>query len=384
MTTRCAALIVAGGRGERLAGPLPKQYQPLAGRPVLRHALERFLAHPRVDAVRVVIDPAHRAHYDAAAAGLALLPPVAGGASRQELVRLGLESLADAPPAWVLIHDAARPLVELALIERVCLALEEAAGVLPGLAVTDLLRRVEGGRLVGEVDRTGLMRAQTPQGFHFPVIIEAHRRLAGQSFTDDAALAAAAGIDVVTVEGSEDNMKITLPGDLEMAARRLGAGVHVRTGLGFDVHALVAGRRLMLCGIEIPFERGLAGHSDADVALHAVTDALLGTIGAGDIGTHFPPSDPRWHDADLARFLSHAARLVAEAGGTIEHVDLTLICERPKIGHHRPAMLARLAELLDLPLDRVSLKATTTEGLGFTGRGEGIAAQAVATVSLGS
>ncbi len=233
-----------------------------------------------------------------------------------------------------------------------------------------------------EVDRAGLVRAQTPQGFAFPAILEAHRRLRGRPFTDDAAIARAAGLAVMAVDGEEANLKITRPEDLDMARHHLETRRSCRVGMGFDVHAFAAGRRLVLGGLEIPFDLGLAGHSDADVMLHALTDALLGAIGAGDIGVHFPPGDPRWSDAASSVFLQHAAGLVRDVGGAIEHVDTTLICERPKLGPHREAMRARIASLLGIGTDRVSLKATTTEGLGFTGRGEGIAAQAVATISL--
>ncbi len=381
---RCTALIVAGGRGERLGGALPKQYQLLAGRPVLRHAIKAFLAHPGIHTVRVVIDPEHRGHYERATAGLGLEEPISGGRTRQESVRLGLEALAAAasPPDLVLIHDGARPLVSGALIDRVIGMLADAPAVLPAVAVVDSLRRLVDGRLVGEVDRAGIARAQTPQGFAFRPILEAHRRLRDEAFTDDAAMARAAGLEVAAVAGEETNLKITLPEDLETATRHLDQGRRTRVGMGFDVHAFAEGRRLVLGGLEIPFERGLAGHSDADVLLHALTDALLGAIGAGDIGVHFPPSDARWKDVDSGVFLEHAAHLVEEAGGVIEHVDATLICERPKLGPHREAMRARIAFLLGIVPENVSLKATTTEGLGFTGRGEGIAAQAVATVSI--
>lgn len=380
---RCVALIVAAGRGERLGGDLPKQYRSLAGRPMLRHTVERFLGHPALDAVRVVIDEDHATHYRRATAGLDLLAPVPGGASRQESVRRGLESLAGLEPERVLIHDAARPLASAALIARVAGALDGAWAALPALPVVDTLKRGEAGKVEGEVPRAGLWRAQTPQGFRFEAILEAHRAQAGRGLTDDAAVASAAGIEVMLVEGEEDNMKITHPADMARAGRLLAdAPRRWRTGQGFDVHRLVEGRPLILAGVAIPFEKGLAGHSDADVVLHAVTDAILGAIAAGDIGQHFPPSDPRWKDADSAQFLEHAVALAARAGGALENVDVTVLCERPKIGPHREAMRARLAAILGLPEDRVGIKATTTEQLGFTGRGEGIAAQAVATLSF--
>ena len=378
-----AALIVAAGRGERLGAPRPKAYVPLAGRPLLRHGLERFLAHSGVDAVLAVIDPAHAGHYAEAVAGLDLPPPALGGPTRQASVLAGLEALADRAPGWVLIHDAARPFPSPALIDRVLDRLTTAAGVLPALRVVDSLRLIDGeGHLDGEAARDNLVRAQTPQGFAYASILAAHRALAATSFTDDAALARAAGIVVVTVTGDEDNFKVTHPDDMIRAERLAAPAWRWRTGTGFDVHRLTPGRPCIIGGVTIPAEKGLDGHSDADVALHALTDAILGTIAAGDIGHHFPPSDPKWRDADSALFLEESARLVGAAGGVLEHVDLTVICERPRLGPHRDAIRARIAALLALPPAAVSVKATTTERLGFTGRGEGIAAQAAATVRL--
>jgi 2-C-methyl-D-erythritol 4-phosphate cytidylyltransferase/2-C-methyl-D-erythritol 2,4-cyclodiphosphate synthase len=378
----CVALVVASGRGERFGGERPKQYLPLAGRPVLRHCLERFCRHPGIDRVRAVIHPDDDALYAAAADGLDLLDPVPGGATRQESVRLGLESLAGDPPDCVLIHDGVRPLVGRALIDRVLDALRTHAGALPAVAVTDTLKRGDRGVVVGTVGRGGLHRAQTPQGFSYRGIVEAHRRFAGAAMTDDAALAEAAGLTVALVAGDEDNLKVTEPADLARAERLLAALWRPCTGLGFDVHRLAQGDGVILLGVHLPCPFRLVGHSDADVGLHALTDALLGAIGAGDIGAHFPPSEARWAGADSAIFLDHARDLVTAAGGRIAHVDVTLICEQPKIGPHRAAMTARLADLLALPPGRVSVKATTTEGLGFAGRGEGIAAQAIATVML--
>ncbi|HEX6015204.1 MAG TPA: bifunctional 2-C-methyl-D-erythritol 4-phosphate cytidylyltransferase/2-C-methyl-D-erythritol 2,4-cyclodiphosphate synthase [Geminicoccaceae bacterium] len=379
---RTVALVVAAGRGERFGAGAPKQYADLGGKPVLRRAVEAFARHPRVDGVRVAIGAEDRAAYARAVAGLDLLEPVLGGNSRQETVRRGLESLAELAPARVLVHDAARPLVSAAVIGRVLAALDDHPAALPVLPVVDSLKRTEGRVVVGAVPRDGLARAQTPQGFRFEEILAAHRGADGHDHTDDAAIAAAAGLEVAWVEGEESNMKVTRPADLADAERFLGAHTRWRTGLGFDVHAFAPGRPLVLCGVPIPHELGLAGHSDADVAFHAVTDALLGAIGAGDIGSHFPPSDPRWRDADSARFLRYAAALVAERGGRVENVDLVIVCERPKIGPHRAEMAARLAEALGVGADQVSVKATTSERLGFTGRGEGIAAQAVASVAL--
>jgi 2-C-methyl-D-erythritol 4-phosphate cytidylyltransferase/2-C-methyl-D-erythritol 2,4-cyclodiphosphate synthase len=378
----CVALVVASGRGSRFGGDRPKQYLPLAGKPLLRHCLERFCRHPGIDRVRTVIHPDDGALHAEAAQNLKVLEPVLGGATRQESVRLGLESLAGDPPELVLIHDGVRPLLDAAVIDRVLEGLRAHAAVLPALPVIDTLKRGAEGTVTGTIDRTGLFRAQTPQGFAYDRILAAHRRFAGAALTDDAALAEAHGLTVAVVAGDEDNLKITEPADLARAERMLRTSWRCCTGLGFDVHRLAPGEGLVLLGVHIPCPLRLLGHSDADVGLHALTDALLGTIGAGDIGSHFPPTDARWAGADSALFLTYARDLVAAAGGRIEHVDVTLICEQPRIGPHRAAMVARLAGLLGLSAGRVSVKATTTEQLGFTGRGEGIAAQAVASVRL--
>ena len=393
--TGAAALIVAAGRGRRVGGYPPKQYRPLRGRAVLAHGVRRFAAHPGIDRVRVVIDPddrplydeAMRAHADAPAG--TLLAPIGGGESRQESVRLGLESLCDTAPDTVLIHDGARPLVSAAVIDGVLGALAAHDGAIPALAMSDsLLRAPHGGGVVaGTAPRDGLWRAQTPQGFRYRAILEAHRAARGARLSDDAAVAARAGLRVVLSGGAEDNLKITTEDDLARASRVLahraqGAACETRVGMGFDVHRFGPGDRVMLCGVAVPHERGVIGHSDGDVALHALVDALLGALAAGDIGTHFPPSDEAWRDADSARFVAHALDLLAQRKAVIGHVDLTLICQRPRIGPYREAMVARLAALLGLTPDRIGLKATTTEGLGFTGRGEGIAAQAVATIRL--
>ncbi len=379
----CVALVLAGGSGSRLGGALPKQYQELAGRPVLAHSLAAFAGHPEVDAVRAVIRAEDRARYDRAVAGLELMEPVIGGAVRQDSARLGLESLAGLAPDRVLIHDAARPFVASGVISRTLAALDGAPAAVPALPLADTLKRSDDGRMVvATIDRGRLWRAQTPQGFRFPEILAAHRAAAGEALTDDAAVAESAKLAVALVMGDEANFKITTEDDLQRARRLLAAGAETRIGHGFDVHGFVAGDHVMLCGVRIPHERGLAGHSDADAGLHAATDAILGAIGAGDIGMHFPPSDPRWKGASSDQFLAHAAGLVAAQGGEIVNLDITVICEAPRIGPHRAAMVARVAEILGLPLARVSVKATTTEGLGFTGRREGIAAQAVASVRL--
>lgn len=386
--TGCAALILAGGSGVRLGAGLPKQYLPVAGEPILRRSACAFLDHPAVDAVRVVIGAEDRERYDEAVEGLDLLPAAIGGATRQESGRLGLESLEGLNPERVLIHDAARPLVSADLIGRVIAALDDYPGAIPALPVVDTLKRSDdtGARAVETVERMGLWRAQTPQGFRYGDILAAHRALdkasAGRELTDDAAIAQAAGLEVALVTGDEDNIKVTTMDDLARAARILTGASVMRVGTGFDVHRFGTGDSVMLCGVRIPHDRGLEGHSDADVALHAITDALLGAIAAGDIGMHFPPSDEKWRGAASDVFLRHAAALVRDTGGEIVNIDVTLICEAPRIGPHRQAMAARVAEILEIEAARVGVKGTTTEGLGFTGRGEGIAAQAVASVRL--
>lgn len=387
MTT--VALIVAAGRGERVGGEVPKQYRHLGGVPVLRRAVQAFLRHPRIDAVHVMIAEEHGGLYEDAVGDLGLEPPVLGGPERQASVLNGLESLTDAAPDHVLIHDAARPLVPSAVIDRVMDALDTGPAALPVLAVADTLRRGEDGRAAGTVSRDGLWRAQTPQGMRFKAILDAHRRAAAQGVlvTDDAALMEWAGHPVALVAGSEDAMKITTPEDFAMAERLIASTLETRVGTGFDVHRLGEKRPdgvdgVALGGIVIPHDRALLGHSDADVALHAITDALLGALGDGDIGAHFPPSDPQWKGAASHQFLADACRRVRAAGGAIRHLDLTVICERPKVGPYREAMRERIAEICGVPVARVSVKATTTERLGFPGRGEGIAAQAAATIAL--
>ena len=380
--TETVALIVAAGRGHRAGGELPKQYRPLAGQSLLRRSCAVFLNHPRVDAVCAVIHPDDAGLYAESTAGLDMLPPVHGGATRQESCRNGLESLMALAPRRVLIHDAARPFVDEATIDRVLDALADGPGAIAAVAVIDTLKKAASDmRIDGTVEREGLWRAQTPQGFRYADILEAHRKLAPQSLTDDAAVAEAAGLPVVLTQGNEDNFKLTTEDDFTRAERMLGVG-DIRVGSGFDVHRFDDGNSVTLCGVEIKYDKTLAGHSDADVGLHAITDALLGAIGEGDIGSHFPPSEAQWRGADSSLFLRHAAELVRQRGGEIRHLDVTLICEGPKIGPHRDAMRARVAAIAGIGIDRVSVKATTTEGLGFTGRGEGIAAQATATVRL--
>jgi 2-C-methyl-D-erythritol 4-phosphate cytidylyltransferase / 2-C-methyl-D-erythritol 2,4-cyclodiphosphate synthase len=392
---RVASIIVAAGRGSRAgsAGGVPKQYWPIGGVPMVAHAIDAFAAHPAVGDILVVIHPDDTVRYEAAARPFAgrLRPPVQGGSTRQESVRAGLEALAASAPDRVLIHDAARPFLDAPLIDRVLAGLEAHPAALPCLPVTDTLKRASAGRVTGTVDRRELWRAQTPQGFSYEAILAAHRAAAKEvalgEFTDDAGLAQWFGLEVALVEGSESNRKLTSAEDLAIAdglvqLRGARKGPVMRVGSGYDVHAFGPGDAVILCGVAIPHHKKLIGHSDADVGLHALTDALLGTLGDGDIGAHFPPSDDRWRGAASELFLKDAARRLAARGGEIVHVDLTFLCEAPRIGPYRDQMRARLAEMLGLDLSQVSVKATTNEGLGFIGRGEGIAAMATATVSL--
>ena len=378
---RVAAVIVAAGKGERAGAAIPKQYRTLLGKPVLRWTVEAFAG--AVDQIQVVIGADDQALFAQALRGVAVLPPLAGGPTRQHSVMHGLEALVHHKPEFVLIHDAARPLVGRRTIEAVIGALEKGAdAAVPLLPVADTLRRHDDGHWT-TVPRDGLLRAQTPQGFRFEKILKAHRDHKTLALTDDMALAELAGLSIVQVPGEETNLKITAAQDFAAAERLLAAGLgDVRTGFGFDAHRFVAGDHVWLCGVKVPHDRGLEGHSDADAGLHALTDAILGAIGEGDIGVHFPPTDERWRGAPSWKFLDRAASLVHDKGGAITHCDVTLICERPKIGPHREAMRARIAQVLKLDVSRVSVKATTTEKMGFTGRGEGLAAQAVATVRL--
>jgi 2-C-methyl-D-erythritol 4-phosphate cytidylyltransferase / 2-C-methyl-D-erythritol 2,4-cyclodiphosphate synthase len=374
------ALIVAAGKGERAGGALPKQYADLGGKSLVTHSVDAFAAHPSIDGIYVVIADGQEALLDNALRGRHITGTVIGGAERQNSVRCGLEAIASAGgAASVFIHDAARPLLPSAVIDRLVIALETAIGAVPILPIVDTLARTDG--LLGEIiDRTKLARIQTPQAFRFEHIYRAHKNWQGEPATDDAQMARAAGVSVAFVEGDVMLDKVTHPSDFAAAEARLTSTLISRSGMGYDVHRLEAGEDLWLCGLKIPHDKGLAGHSDADVALHALTDALLGAIGAGDIGDHFPPADPQWKGAPSARFVEHARDLIMTHGGIIDHVDLTIICEAPKIGPHRAAMRKRIAELLRVTSDQVSVKATTTERLGFTGREEGIAAQAITTI----
>jgi len=376
----CAVLIVAAGRGQRFGGNLPKQYAPLKGERILTRTLRAFRNHPRVSRITVAIHPDDADVFADAARGFEGVNAVHGGATRQESVRLGLESLAGDAPDLVLIHDGARPMISSALIDGVIEALSRAEGVVPAVAVIDTLKRVDAdGRIIETVPRENLARVQTPQGFRFSTILDAHRRFAGEALTDDAAVLERGGHAVLTVPGDDANIKVTTMNDLE----RLNASLsETRVGQGYDVHKFGEGNQVWLCGISVPHTHGLEGHSDADVALHAGTDALLGAFGAGDIGQHFPPSDAKWRGASSDRFLRHAYDLLRARGGELVHLDFTIICERPKVGPHRAAMVASVARILGVDESRISVKATTTEGLGFTGRQEGIAAQAVATIRL--
>ncbi|WP_128516518.1 bifunctional 2-C-methyl-D-erythritol 4-phosphate cytidylyltransferase/2-C-methyl-D-erythritol 2,4-cyclodiphosphate synthase [Tabrizicola thermarum] len=368
---RTAVLIVAAGRGTRMGGEVPKQWQLLAGKPVLEHVLAAFAGMQ----VLVVIHPEDRARAEALG-----VPLVEGGASRDASVRAGLEALAGTGVEAVLIHDGARPLVSRALIDRLLVALEAHEGAAPALAVTDALWRGAEGLVAGTMDRAGLFRAQTPQAFRLAPILAAHRAHPGGA-ADDVEVARAAGLDVAIVEGEETNLKLTFPGDFARAEAILrGRGMDVRMGNGYDVHAFCEGDHVWLCGVRVPHARGLLGHSDADVGMHALTDAIYGAMAEGDIGRHFPPSDPQWKGAASHVFLSHAIGLARSRGYELGNCDVTLVCERPKIGPHALEMQAELARIMGVDAGRVSVKATTSERLGFTGREEGIAALATAVL----
>ena len=373
---RVAALLLAAEPGRWSGGDIPAPFAALLGRPVLRHAAEALLPH--VSALLPVGDPEPIA---AALEGLDVLPAVPGGRSRQDSVAAGLHGLVAHAPEVVLVHDGARPFVPTGLVAALLDALRNHDGAIPALPVSDTLKRVQSGRLVATLANDGLYRAQTPQAFRYHLLRALHAT-GDVGASDDAALLEQAGHSVAIVPGDDGNIKLTCLEDLVRLQRAFSTGLLPRTGTGFDVHAIVAGRPLVLCGVTVPHEWGLAGHSDADVGIHALCDAIYGALAEGDIGRHFPPSEAEWKDADSARFLRHAAERVAARGGMLANADVTLICERPKITPHAPAMIERLSDLLGVAPGRVSVKATTTERLGFTGRGEGIAAQAVVTLLL--
>jgi len=372
------ALIVAAGSGSRMGGEVPKQYLQLAGKSVLAHAVDALADHPRIDAVRVVIGAGQQEQAKAALGGRDVGALITGGAERADSVRAGLAAIGD---GIVLVHDAARPFCPPAIIDRLLDALGTHDGAVPALAIADTLAKARG-PIDAMLDRTGLVRIQTPQAFHAEALLYAYDEAKRRSPTDESTVMVEAGLKVATIEGDSMLDKLTTAQDFDRAEQRLSAAMISRTGSGFDVHAFAGPGPIMLGGVEVAHDRGLAGHSDADVALHSITDALLGAAALGDIGDHFPPSDPQWKGAASDQFLSHAASLIRACGGVIDHVDCTIICEAPKVGPHRAAMRARVADILGLDIDRVSIKATTTERLGFTGRGEGIAAQATATIRL--
>jgi len=383
-----AAVVVAAGRGQRVGGDVPEQYRIVAAEPVIRPTLRAFLRHPQVSAVQPVIHPDDEIAFRTATAGLDnLLPPAWGGATRQASVRAGLEALLAKAPDVVLIHDAARPFLTAGLISRAIAAAQEHRAAIPAVPIADTVKKIDDQQTVAEtLDRGELRMVQTPQAFVFDFIIELHRRAAAagrEDFTDDAALAEWAGHRVRIFDGESGNVKLTTNDDFAHAeALRLAALGDVRTGNGFDVHVFADGDHIMLGGVRIPHSRGLTGHSDADVALHALVDAILGALAEGDIGMHFPPSDPQWRGAPSERFLRFACERVRARSGIVAHLDVTIVCEAPRISPHRDAIRARIAEIAGISIERVGIQATTSERLGFTGRGEGIVAMAIATVRL--
>jgi len=387
MAASVAAVIVAAGRGLRAGGDLPKQYRQVLGEPAIRSSLIALAGHASISLVQPVIHPDDAALFRAASGGLALLPAVPGGASRQASVRAGLEAVQSHHPELVLVHDAARPFASHALITRAIAAGRASGAAVPVIPVADTVKTVDAaGYVTGTIDRTPMRMVQTPQAFAFAALLDAHRRAnaAGRDdFTDDAALAEWAGLRVSTFEGEAENVKLTTDDDFARAeAMKLSALSDVRTGFGFDVHRFGDGDHVMLGGVRVPHTRGLFGHSDADVVLHALVDAILGALAEGDIGVHFPPTDAQWRGASSDRFLAFAAERVRARGGRIAHLDVTVVCEAPRVGPHRDAMCARIAAIAGVAIERVGLKATTSEKMGFAGRGEGMAAFANATVRL--
>jgi 2-C-methyl-D-erythritol 4-phosphate cytidylyltransferase / 2-C-methyl-D-erythritol 2,4-cyclodiphosphate synthase len=386
-TERTAAILVAAGRGLRAGAGGPKQYRSIGGKTVIVRAMEPFCSHPQIFAVQPVLNPDDTAMFNAATNGLRHEPPAKGGATRQASVHAGLEALAAKKPDVVLIHDAARPFVSPALISRAIEAAGRTGAAIPAIPVADTIKVIgETGNVEATPERARLRIAQTPQAFRFDVILAAHRRAAREGradFTDDAAIAEWAGLTVATFEGDVANMKLTTPEDFIREEARLASQLgDIRTGTGYDVHAFGEGDHLMICGVRVPHTRGFLAHSDGDVGLHALVDAILGSLADGDIGSHFPPTDPQWKGASSDRFLKYAVDRVTARGGRIANLEVTLICERPKIGPLRDIMRARIAEITGLDISRVAVKATTSERLGFTGREEGIAATACATIRL--
>jgi 2-C-methyl-D-erythritol 4-phosphate cytidylyltransferase/2-C-methyl-D-erythritol 2,4-cyclodiphosphate synthase len=387
MATTVAAVVVAAGRGLRAGGGMPKQYRALPGGTALRRCLSTLSEHREIALVQTVIHPEDRHFFEQSSAALRLLPPVNGGATRQASVLAGLEAVAAQKPGIVLIHDAARPFASPDLITRAIAAARQSAAAVPVLPLADTVKTVDAhGLVTGTLDRSALRAVQTPQAFTFAAILDAHRRAlaaARDDFTDDAALAEWAGMTVATFAGEAANVKLTTPDDFARAEQaRLAELGDIRTGFGTDVHQFADGDHIWLGGVRIPHTRGVTGHSDADVVLHALVDAILGAISDGDIGVHFPPSDPQWRGASSDIFLKFAVERVCARGGLIGHLDITVVCEAPRVGPHRDAMRARIADIAGISVERVAIKATTSEKLGFTGRGEGIVAFATATVRL--
>ncbi len=377
------AIVVAAGRGSRIRGEIPKQYIKVGGETILNRSVKAFTSHRKISYVKVIIHPDDVALYNEYLGDLKILPPSFGGELRKDSVHMGLESIKNLQPDYVLIHDAARPFVSHAIIDKVIEELENHKAVIPAVPVIDTIKQCESGIVLKTLERDELYATQTPQGFHYNVIAKMHRELKNEEVSDDAMLMEKLGIRVKAIEGEYQNFKITTKEDLMLTKTLSGENKQVRTGIGFDAHAFVASKSgtIRMGGVDMPYEKSLEGHSDADVVLHAIVDALLGAMGKGDIGEYFPPSDPKWKGADSAIFLNHAKDLIEKENGIIQNIDVTIICELPKITPYKTAMRKKIASLLDIMEDQINIKATTTEGLGFTGRKEGIAAQVIATIT---
>jgi 2-C-methyl-D-erythritol 4-phosphate cytidylyltransferase / 2-C-methyl-D-erythritol 2,4-cyclodiphosphate synthase len=383
MTVNNAAIIVAAGRGHRVGGDIPKQYLDVGGMSILRRTIEVFIENPLIDYIQVIIHPDDLELYQNAIGDIELPDPVHGGDTRQKSVLNGLEAISELMPEYVYIHDAARPFLHQDTLNKLIDEVEIHGAVIPAINVTDTIKYMTEDHINSTIDRNFLYRAQTPQAFRYKAIFMAHRRQENKDLTDDSSIAEQSGLQVRIIEGSEDNFKITTAEDILKAQNMTNTlYTDVRTGYGVDVHAFEDGDHVILGGIKIPHDKKLKGHSDADAALHALTDALLGAIGMGDIGEHFPPSDDKWKGVSSDVFLRHAAKMIDDQDGVIANVDITIICEEPKIGPHRDLIRDNISEIIDLDIARVSVKATTTEKLGFTGNKEGIMAQAVATIRL--